>query len=50
MGSKEAINGSDLSTDGDDTGTGLTETLYMEVRQNDIPEDPEDWFRTDKDG
>ena len=50
MGSKEAINGSDLSTDGDDTGTGRTETLYMEVRQNDIPEDPEDWFRTDKDG
>lgn len=32
------------------TGTERTETLYIEVRQNNIPQDPATWFRTDKDG
>lgn len=50
MGSKEAINGSELSTDGDDTGTDRTETLYIEVRRENIPQDPSEWFLTDKDG
>jgi septal ring factor EnvC (AmiA/AmiB activator) len=50
MGGVEAKNAADLSTDGDETGSGRTETLYMEVRHNDVPEDPENWFRTDKDG
>ena len=31
-------------------GTERSETLYIEVRQNNIPQDPETWFRTDKDG
>jgi septal ring factor EnvC (AmiA/AmiB activator) len=39
-----------LSTDGDGTGAGLTEALYIEVRENNLPEDPSLWFRTDKDG
>ncbi len=50
MGAKEAINGSELSTDGDDTGTDRTETLYIEVRRENIPQDPSEWFLTDKDG
>lgn len=32
------------STDGERGGTGRTETLYIEVRQNDIPVDPATWF------
>lgn len=31
-------------------GTERSETLYIEVRQDNIPQDPEQWFRTDKDG
>jgi septal ring factor EnvC (AmiA/AmiB activator) len=40
----------DFSTDGDEAGTGGSETLYIEVRKNNTPEDPSLWFRTDKDG
>jgi len=32
-----------------DTGARQTETLYMEVRENNTPVDPLEWFRTDKD-
>lgn len=32
------------------TGTDRTETLYIEVRQDNMPQDPIDWFRTDEDG
>ncbi|UWR24263.1 peptidase M23 [Sulfitobacter sp. S190] len=42
--------GGELSTDGDGTGAARSETLYMEVRQDNVPQDPEAWFRTDKDG
>ncbi|WP_109311021.1 murein hydrolase activator EnvC [Ruegeria sp. AU67] len=42
--------GAILSTSSDGTGTGRSETLYIEVRQNNSPVDPESWFRTDKDG
>lgn len=42
--------GGELSTDGDDTGAARSETLYIEVRQDNIPQDPASWFRTDKDG
>ncbi len=38
------------STDSELTGAELTETLYIEVRQENAPEDPDLWFRTDKDG
>ncbi|KEJ90481.1 murein hydrolase activator EnvC family protein [Sulfitobacter donghicola] len=40
----------ELSTDGDGTGTERSETLYIEVRQDNVPQDPASWFRTDKDG
>lgn len=39
-----------FSTDGDQTGKDLTETLYIEVRENDKAENPDLWFRTDKNG
>lgn len=48
MGGAES--GSELSTDGDGTGAARSETLYIEVRQDNVPQDPASWFRTDKDG
>ncbi len=48
MGNPGAANGGELSTDSDDTGTERSETLYMEVRQDNIPQNPIGWFRTDK--
>ena len=41
---------STLSTVGDGAGNGRSETLYIEVRQQNVTQDPESWFRTDKDG
>ena len=38
------------STVGDGAGNGRSETLYIEVRQQNVTQDPESWFRTDKDG
>ena len=40
----------DLSINRDGAGTDRSETLYMEVRQDNVPQDPTKWFRTDKDG
>jgi len=48
MGGPAASLGGELSTDSDGTGTERSETLYMEVRQDNIPSDPIGWFRTDK--
>ncbi|WP_170773135.1 murein hydrolase activator EnvC family protein [Ruegeria lacuscaerulensis] len=42
--------GAILSTSSDGTGTDRSETLYIEVRQENRPVDPGSWFRTDKDG
>jgi septal ring factor EnvC (AmiA/AmiB activator) len=42
--------GAILSTRGDGTGTDRSETLYIEVREDNSPVDPESWFRTSKDG
>ncbi len=42
--------GSSLSTVGEGAGNGRSETLYIEVRQRNVPQDPASWFRTDKDG
>lgn len=42
--------GAIVSTSGDGTGTDRSETLYIEVRQDNSPVNPESWFRTDKDG
>lgn len=39
-----------LSTVGDGAGNGRSETLYIKVRQQNVPQDPVSWFRTDKDG
>jgi septal ring factor EnvC (AmiA/AmiB activator) len=41
---------SSLSTVGDGAGNDRSETLYIEVRQQNVTQDPESWFRTDKDG
>jgi len=45
-----AAESTELSTDGDGTGATRSETLYIEVRQDNAPQDPVSWFRTDKDG
>ena len=50
MGGPAASLGGEMSTDGDEAGTERSETLYMEVRHDNEPLDPQDWFRTDKDG
>jgi septal ring factor EnvC (AmiA/AmiB activator) len=42
--------GGEMSTVGDGTGAARSETLYIEVRQDNVPQDPASWFRTDKDG
>ena len=39
-----------LSTVGDGASNGRSETLYIGVRQQNVPQDPVLWFRTDKDG
>ncbi len=50
MGDAENKIAAELSTDGDETGAARSETLYIEVRHDNTPEDPSLWFRTDKDG
>lgn len=50
MGDSAAENRRELSTDGDDTGALRSETLYIEVRYKNAPEDPGLWFQTDKNG
>lgn len=50
MGGAAPKIGAILSLSGDGTGTDRTETLYIEVREGGSPVDPNDWFRTDKDG
>jgi septal ring factor EnvC (AmiA/AmiB activator) len=50
MGGPMAENSDALSPNGEASGTDRSETLYIEVRQDNIPQDPADWFRTDKDG
>lgn len=44
-----AAGSDDVLTDAaDTTGAGRSETLYIEVRQDNEPVDPETWFRTDR--
>lgn len=50
MGDSDQKTAPDMSTDGDEGGAARSETLYIEVRKNNQPEDPSLWFRTDKDG
>ena len=42
--------GAIMSTSGDGTGTDRSETLYIEVRQDNTPVDPATWFQTDRNG
>jgi len=37
-----------VSPSSEGAGAGRTETLYIEVREGDVPEDPLRWFTTDK--
>lgn len=39
-----------FAADVQDTGARRTQTLYIEVRQDNSPVDPLTWFKTDKDG
>ncbi len=50
MGGERPQIGAILSPRGNGTGTDRSETLYIEVREDGRPVDPETWFRTDKDG
>ncbi|MDP5348978.1 MAG: peptidase M23 [Paracoccaceae bacterium] len=46
MGGQDAEIGDILANSGNGAGTGRSETLYIEVRQDDAPVDPEAWFAT----
>ncbi len=50
MGGQTDGNDTTLSLGREGTGPDRSETLYIEVRQDNTPQDPSDWFRTDKDG
>lgn len=50
MGGAASGTGDVLSPNGDGAGIERSETLYIEVRENNIPQDPAEWFLTDKDG
>lgn len=50
MGGAAAEIGATMSPLREGTGTGRTETLYMEVRLNNTPKDPATWFQMDEDG
>jgi len=46
MGGQEAEIGEIIANSSNGTGTGRPETLYIEVRQDNAPVDPEAWFAT----
>ncbi|MDR9486003.1 MULTISPECIES: murein hydrolase activator EnvC family protein [Sediminimonas] len=46
MPGQDAEIGAIVPQSGDGAGNDNTETLYIEVRQDDSPVDPEDWFQT----
>ncbi|MGB3246005.1 MAG: peptidase M23 [Sulfitobacter sp.] len=50
MAGAQAAIGGPLSPLREGAGTERSETLYIEVRQDNVPQDPQTWFRTDKDG
>lgn len=49
MGGKDAEIGTILSQAGEGAGTEASETLYIEVREDNAPVDPDAWFATGKD-
>lgn len=48
MGGESAENGQIISQPGEGAGNTRTETLYIEVRENNTPVDPLTWFRAEK--
>jgi len=50
MGGEAAASSAILSLSGEGGGTGRSETLYIEVRMENSPVDPETWFRTGQGG
>ena len=50
MGGEDGHVRATLSPLREGTGTDRTETLYIEVRQDNAPQDPMTWFRSDEDG
>ena len=48
MGGNDPDPGALLPRDGQETATGQTETLYIEVRQDNTSVDPAEWFKTDE--
>ncbi|EEW58143.1 MAG: peptidoglycan DD-metalloendopeptidase family protein [Tritonibacter mobilis] len=50
MGGDAAASSAILSLSGEGGGTGRSETLYIEVRMENSPVDPETWFRTGQGG
>ncbi|MEM8728645.1 MAG: peptidase M23 [Pseudomonadota bacterium] len=50
MSGSDPQSGAILSTGGEGSGNARTETLYIEVRENGQPVDPETWFRIEQDG
>lgn len=49
MGGQDAEIGAILSQAGNGAGAEATETLYIEIREDNVPVDPETWFTTGKD-
>ncbi|PIE13223.1 MAG: peptidase M23 [Rhodobacterales bacterium] len=50
MGGKDPEIGAILSQSGEGAGNDRSETLYIEVREDNVPVDPAGWFRVTKDG
>ncbi|MCR8825320.1 murein hydrolase activator EnvC family protein [Pseudosulfitobacter koreensis] len=49
-GLSTAAAATEMSQEGEGSGTARSETLYIEVRQDNVPQDPASWFRQGKDG
>ena len=49
MGGADGTEDVVLNAADQESGARQTETLYMELRENNTPVDPLEWFRTDKD-
>lgn len=48
MGGKDAAVGEILTQVGEGTGSDLSQSLYLEVREDNEPVNPESWFRTER--
>ena len=50
MGGSDPAIGEILTQSGEGAGADRTETLYIEVREDNVPTDPSGWFSIAKDG